>query len=56
MLVTWCLTMAGFVLIFLELDGWTAVPIADNPHAVLGCITTGLCFMQPLMALLRYAV
>ncbi len=34
-------------------NGWTSVPVTDNPHAVLGCVTTGLCFMQPFIALLR---
>ena len=47
------LSSAGFVLIFTELNGWTDIPIEQNPHAVLGCVTTGLCFMQPLIALLR---
>ena len=55
MLLTWALTIAGFVLIFLELNGWTEISIYENPHALLGCVTTGLCFMQPLIALLRCA-
>jgi hypothetical protein len=44
--------MAGFVIIFIELQGWSAV---DNPHAILGCITTGLAFIQPFMAAFRPA-
>ena len=55
MVLTWSLTMAGFVLIFLELQGWTFIPIKRNPHALLGCITTGLCFLNPFMALIRPA-
>lgn len=55
MMTTWGLTIAGFVLIFLELNGWTDIPISQNPHALLGCITTGLCFMQPFIAMLRCA-
>jgi hypothetical protein len=35
MTTTWLLTMAGFILIFIELDlQWTAIPIHENPHAV----------------------
>jgi hypothetical protein len=55
MVTTWGLTMAAFVLIFLELKGWSSVKITTNPHAVLGCVTTGLCFMQPIGALFRCA-
>lgn len=50
MIATWALTIAGFVIIFVELRGWSA---ADNPHAILGTITTILCFIQPFMALFR---
>ncbi|CAG0921481.1 unnamed protein product [Notodromas monacha] len=53
MVTTWSLTMAAFVLIFLEIGGWTSVKISRNPHAVLGCVTTGLCFLQPIGALFR---
>jgi len=53
MILTWLLTVAGFVLIFWHKGSWTDIPYWVNPHAVLGCITTGLCFMQPLIALLR---
>ncbi|XP_059484956.1 putative ferric-chelate reductase 1 homolog [Neocloeon triangulifer] len=52
MLFAWCLTLAGFVIIFIEIGGWSS---ADNPHAILGCITTGLAFIQPFMAALRPA-
>ncbi|XP_069683115.1 putative ferric-chelate reductase 1 homolog [Periplaneta americana] len=50
MLLTWSLTIAGFVLIFLELKDWSA---EDNPHAILGCVTTGLAFIQPFGAAFR---
>jgi hypothetical protein len=54
MVITWLLTMAGFVLIFAELGWkWTAISISENPHPLLGCVTTGLCFIQPIMALFR---
>ena len=42
MTLTWVLTLVAFVLIFIELNiEWTKIPIKDNPHALLGCITTG---------------
>lgn len=50
MVLTWCLTMAGFILIFLELKAWSA---ANNPHAILGTVTTILCFIQPIGAIFR---
>ena len=54
MVITWLLNMAGFVLIFAELGWkWTAIPISENPHPLLGLVTTGLCFIQPFMALVR---
>jgi len=54
MSLTWILTMVAFILVFVELNlEWTTIPINENPHALLGCITTGLCFIQPLMALFR---
>jgi len=53
MVITWSLTVASFVIIFVELDGWTSVPVYKNPHAVIGCFATGLTFIQPFMASLR---
>ena len=50
MVATWVLTIAAFILIFIELNGWSAVV---NPHAVMGTITTVLCFIQPLAAYFR---
>jgi hypothetical protein len=56
MVLTWLLTLAGFFLIFFEL-GWEWIgnrkESTGNPHHILGCVTTGLCFIQPFMALLR---
>uniref|UniRef100_A0A1A9WDX6 Ferric-chelate reductase 1 homolog n=1 Tax=Glossina brevipalpis TaxID=37001 RepID=A0A1A9WDX6_9MUSC len=52
MVTTWSLTMAAFVIIFVEIKGWSAEP---NPHAVLGVITTIICFIQPFGALFRPA-
>ncbi|CAH0550076.1 unnamed protein product [Brassicogethes aeneus] len=50
MVLTWALTMCGFVLIFLELRAWSA---ENNPHAILGTTTTILCFFQPIAAYFR---
>lgn len=50
MVLTWALTIAAFVLIFIELGDWSA---EDNPHAILGVITTAICFFQPFGALFR---
>ena len=51
--------MAGFLLIFYQ-SGWVWIYRPDesfdkngNPHPILGCVTTVLCFVQPFMALLR---
>lgn len=52
MVLTWSLTIVGFVLIFVELGGWSA---EQNPHAILGTVTTVLCFIQPFGALFRPA-
>lgn len=52
MILTWGLTIAAFVLIFIELGAWSA---EDNPHAILGTVTTIVCFLQPFGALFRPA-
>lgn len=52
MVITWSLTLAGFVIIFVQIDGWSS---EQNPHAILGTITTILCFLQPIGALFRPA-
>ncbi|XP_055537536.1 putative ferric-chelate reductase 1 homolog [Wyeomyia smithii] len=43
MFFTWLLTCSGFILIFIDMDGWQ-----DNAHSVLGTIAFGLCFLQPI--------
>lgn len=48
MCLTWALTTAGFVLIFVEIRDWSNVP-----HAYLGVATTVLCFIQPIGAYFR---
>lgn len=50
MLLTWGLTISAFVLIFVHLKDWSA---EDNPHAILGCATTALAFVQPIGAAFR---
>lgn len=50
MVLTWALTVAGFVIIFVEIGGWSQV---DNPHAIIGLVTTILCFLQPIGAFFR---
>ncbi|CAG0895399.1 unnamed protein product [Cyprideis torosa] len=55
MVLTWVLTVAGVVLMLVELKGLSAIPIDKNPHALLGGISTILCFLNPFMALCRPA-
>ena len=52
MVLTWALTVAGFILIILELKGLSET-ISSNPHAIIGFVTVGLCFIQPFLALVR---
>lgn len=52
MVTTWSLTMVAFVLIFVQLKGWSG---EKNPHALLGTITTVICFLQPIGAMFRPA-
>lgn len=52
MMLTWVLTMAGFTLIILELKD-ISTTINTNPHAIIGFVTVGLCFLQPFLALVR---
>ncbi|XP_065087875.1 putative ferric-chelate reductase 1 homolog [Ochlerotatus camptorhynchus] len=40
---TWLLTCCGFILIFIDMDGWQ-----DHAHAVVGLIAFILCFLQPI--------
>lgn len=53
MVLTWLLTCAGFIIIFVEVGGWYGE--TSNPHGVLGVVTTGLAFIQPFGAALRPA-
>ncbi|KAF5280301.1 hypothetical protein FQR65_LT03110 [Abscondita terminalis] len=50
MITTWALTSVAFVLIFVELKAWS---LETNPHAILGCVVTILCFIQPFGAYFR---
>lgn len=50
MVLTWILTVAAFIIIFVEIGEWSKV---QNPHAILGTITTILCFIQPIGAFFR---
>lgn len=49
MILTWALTIAGFVIIFVQLENWSTETI----HASFGLATTIFCFIQPFMAALR---
>ncbi|XP_058054768.1 putative ferric-chelate reductase 1 homolog isoform X2 [Anopheles bellator] len=50
MVLTFILTVAGIVVIFVEIGGWSQV---RNPHAILGIVTSVLCFLQPIGAFFR---
>ncbi|KAK4883790.1 hypothetical protein RN001_000061 [Aquatica leii] len=50
MITTWALTSVAFILIFVELKAWSS---ESNPHAILGCVVTVLCFLQPIGAYFR---
>jgi len=52
MMLTWSLTIAGFIMILLELKGLTET-LWMSPHAFVGFTTVGLCFLQPFLALVR---
>ncbi|XP_012535787.1 putative ferric-chelate reductase 1 homolog [Monomorium pharaonis] len=49
MVLTWSMTLAAFVIIFVELGTWSSETI----HASVGLATTILCFIQPFMAAMR---
>ncbi|XP_017300331.1 putative ferric-chelate reductase 1 homolog [Diaphorina citri] len=51
MFLTWLLTIAGAVLIFYDVGGWVSGP--SQTHALVGVVTTVLCFIQPIAAALR---
>lgn len=52
MILTWLLTMLGFILIFVKIQAWSDT---SNPHPILGVITTIMCFIQPIGAIFRPA-
>ncbi|CAH0714862.1 unnamed protein product, partial [Brenthis ino] len=51
MVLTWLLTVVGFILILTEVGGWQDT--GDNPHAITGIVTIVLCFIQPIGAYFR---
>ncbi|XP_039764896.1 putative ferric-chelate reductase 1 homolog isoform X1 [Pararge aegeria] len=51
MVLTWVLTVGGFILILVEVGGWQTT--GDNPHAITGIVTVLLCFIQPIGAFFR---
>ncbi|KAJ8708278.1 hypothetical protein PYW07_010403 [Mythimna separata] len=51
MVVTWVLTVVGFILILIEVGGYSTT--GDNPHAITGLVTVILCFLQPIGAYFR---
>ncbi|XP_046651683.1 putative ferric-chelate reductase 1 homolog [Daphnia pulicaria] len=53
MVLVWTLTVIGFIIIFIDVDGWVSESVSENPHPLIGCITTVLAFIQPFMALMR---
>lgn len=50
MFLTWLLTLAAFIIIFIDSARWTT-----NPHSVLGTIAFSLCMIQPIGAAFRPA-
>jgi len=52
MILVWSLSIAGLVLIVLEL-GDISSTVMTNPHTILGFTTVGLAFLQPFLALCR---
>ncbi|XP_022837537.1 putative ferric-chelate reductase 1 homolog [Spodoptera litura] len=51
MVLTWLLTVVGFILILIEVGGWSTT--GDNPHAITGIVTVIMCFIQPIGAYFR---
>lgn len=43
MVIAWTLTVAGFIIIFVDVGGWVSESVSENPHPLIGCITTGNC-------------
>lgn len=42
--------MTAFIMIFIDVDGWSQ---DEMPHAVIGTITTAICFFHPILAIFR---
>ena len=55
MMTVWLATIAGVVLVVLELRGWpyTIQFLMRNPHPLLGAAALLLAFLQPLLAACR---
>lgn len=53
MMFTWSLTLTAFIMIFIDVDGWSS---EEMPHAVLGTITTLICVLHPILASFRPAI
>ncbi|CAB3237841.1 unnamed protein product [Arctia plantaginis] len=51
MVSTLVLTVIGFILILIEVGGWSTT--GSNPHAITGLVTIILCFLQPIGAYFR---
>jgi hypothetical protein len=49
MFTTWALTIAGFIIIFIDLGEWIT-----SVHAVLGCVVLGLSITQSVGAVFRH--
>lgn len=49
MVLTWLMTLASFIVIFIQLGRWSS----NTEHASIGLATTILCFIQPFMAAFR---
>ncbi len=41
MCLAWVLTVAAFIIIFIDVGGWVSEPVSEMPHALIGTITTG---------------
>ena len=38
MVVTWVFTVAGVIVMVIDLGGWSKIPPAQNPHSITGII------------------
>lgn len=48
MFLSWILTIAGFVIIFVYRGEWST-----SAHAIMGCVVLGLAVIQPIGAVFR---